>query len=107
MNGRTALPAFAAKAARVSTWCRFSCTGRGFCPSCGGRRMTERAAHLVDEVVPRVPVRQWTPHHLSSGNFSTLLGVVERAGDEHGHEDADGAINDSAQGPSVCMTALA
>jgi hypothetical protein len=37
----------------------FSCKGRGFCPSCGGRRMTERAAHLVDEVVPRVPVRQW------------------------------------------------
>ncbi len=31
----------------------FSCKGRGFCPSCGGRRMTERAAHLVDEVLPR------------------------------------------------------
>jgi hypothetical protein len=27
----------------------FSCKGRGFGPSCGGRRMTERAAHLVDE----------------------------------------------------------
>ena len=37
----------------------FSCKGRGFCPSCGGRRMTERAAHLVDAVLPRVPVRQW------------------------------------------------
>src|SRR5256712_6021558 len=37
----------------------FSCKGRGWCPSCGGRRMTERAAHLVDEVLPRVPVRQW------------------------------------------------
>jgi hypothetical protein len=36
----------------------FSCKGRGFCPSCGGRRMTERAAHLVDEVIPFVPVRQ-------------------------------------------------
>ena len=36
----------------------FSCKGRGFCPSCGGRRMTERAAHLVDEVLPWVPVRQ-------------------------------------------------
>ena len=23
----------------------FSCKGRGWCPSCGGRRMTERAAH--------------------------------------------------------------
>jgi hypothetical protein len=37
----------------------FSCKGRGFCPSCGGRRMTERAAHLVDKVIPFVPVRQW------------------------------------------------
>jgi hypothetical protein len=37
----------------------FSCKGRGFCPSCGGRRMTERAAHLVDHVLPHVPVRQW------------------------------------------------
>jgi len=37
----------------------FSCKGRGFCPSCGGRRMTEFAARLVDEVLPRVPVRQW------------------------------------------------
>ena len=37
----------------------FSCKGRGFCPSCGGRRMTDRAAHLVDRVFPPVPVRQW------------------------------------------------
>ena len=36
----------------------FSCKGRGFCASCGGRRMTERAAHLID-AVPWVPVRQW------------------------------------------------
>lgn len=37
----------------------FSCKGRGFCPGCGGRRMAERAAHLVDRVLPDVPVRQW------------------------------------------------
>jgi len=37
----------------------FSCKGRGFCPSCGGRRMTERAAHLIDHVLPFAPVRQW------------------------------------------------
>ena len=37
----------------------FSCKGRGFCPSCGGRRMTERSAHLIDHVLPRAPVRQW------------------------------------------------
>ena len=28
----------------------FSCKGRGFCPSCGGRRLTECAARLVHEV---------------------------------------------------------
>src|SRR6266850_2708040 len=37
----------------------FSCKGRGFCPSCGGRRMTECAARLVDGILPHVPVRQW------------------------------------------------
>ena len=37
----------------------FSCKRRGFCPSCGGRRMAKHAASLVDEVLPRVPVRQW------------------------------------------------
>lgn len=37
----------------------FSCKGRGVCPSCGGRRMADTAAHLVDRVLPRVPVRQW------------------------------------------------
>ena len=37
----------------------FSCKGRGFCPSCGGRRMADTAAWLVDRVLPRVPVRQW------------------------------------------------
>ena len=30
----------------------FSCKGRAVCPSCGGRRMAERAAHLVDHVFP-------------------------------------------------------
>jgi hypothetical protein len=37
----------------------FSCKLRGLCPSCGGRRMSDTAAHLVDRVVPDVPVRQW------------------------------------------------
>jgi Putative transposase/Transposase zinc-binding domain len=36
-----------------------SCKGRGFCPSCGGRRMAERAANLIDAVLPPVPFRQW------------------------------------------------
>jgi hypothetical protein len=37
----------------------FSCKGRGVCPSCNGRRMVETAAHLTDNVLPRLPVRQW------------------------------------------------
>jgi len=36
-----------------------SCKHRGFCPSCGGRRMRERSLHLVDRVFPEAPVRQW------------------------------------------------
>jgi hypothetical protein len=36
-----------------------SCKGRGVCPSCNTRRMAETAAHLVDHVLPRLPVRQW------------------------------------------------
>lgn len=37
----------------------FSCKGRGFCQSCGTRRMVAKQAWLVDRVTPQVPVRQW------------------------------------------------
>ncbi|OUR97364.1 hypothetical protein A9Q84_13650 [Halobacteriovorax marinus] len=37
----------------------FSCKGRSICPSCSGRRMNDTAIHLMDEVIPEVPVRQW------------------------------------------------
>lgn len=37
----------------------FSCERRGFCPSCGALRMAQTAAHLVEHVIPHVPVRQW------------------------------------------------
>ena len=37
----------------------FSCKGHGICPSCNARRMVETAAHLVDHVFPKAPVRQW------------------------------------------------
>lgn len=37
----------------------FSCKRRGFCPSCGARRMAESAAYLVDHAISCVPVRQW------------------------------------------------
>ncbi|PCJ40942.1 MAG: IS91 family transposase, partial [SAR86 cluster bacterium] len=37
----------------------FSCKRRGFCPSCGARRMVDSAALLVDEVLPKQAMRQW------------------------------------------------
>ena len=37
----------------------FSCKRRGFCPSCLGRRMSDAAVHLVERVLPEVPVRHW------------------------------------------------
>jgi len=66
----------------------FSCKRRGLCSSCGGRRMAQTAAHLVDHVIPNVPVRQWVlslpiplrvlfaahPHLLSP-----VLQVIQRA----------------------------
>jgi hypothetical protein len=61
----------------------FSCKSRGICPSCGGRRMADTAAHLVDHVIPDVPVRQWVlspPHALRYrvAYDSQLLAVLIR-----------------------------
>ncbi len=38
----------------------FSCKGRGVCPSCNAKRAHVTAAHLVEQVLPHVPYRQWT-----------------------------------------------
>jgi len=65
----------------------FSCKKRGFCPSCGAKRMVEHAALLVDEILPEVPYRQWVlsvPFQLrflfaSKPNvMSKALGIVYR-----------------------------
>jgi ribosomal protein S27E len=65
----------------------FSCKRRGFCPSCGARRMVESAALLVDEVFPEQPVRQWVlsvPYPLRflfasrPAILSKVLGIVYR-----------------------------
>lgn len=37
----------------------FSCKGRTVCPSCTGRRTADTAKHLLEAVIPAVPVRQW------------------------------------------------
>lgn len=53
----------------------FSCKRHGFCPSCGGRRMAGRAAHLVDDIFPDVAVRQWP---LSTASRTSLLAADRR-----------------------------
>jgi len=66
----------------------FSCKRRGFCPACGARRMAETAAHLVEHVIPHVPVRQWVVsfpiplRHLFASQphlLSPVLQVIHRA----------------------------
>ena len=37
----------------------FSCKNRGICPSCNTHDMVEAAAHLVENVIPCIPMRQW------------------------------------------------
>jgi hypothetical protein len=37
----------------------FSCKEKTLCPSCTGRRMSDTAKHLIEEVIPTVPTRQW------------------------------------------------
>ena len=66
----------------------FSCKKRGFCPSCGARRMAETAALLADEVLPERPLRQWVlslPYALrfllatDPDSLTLVLGVAYRA----------------------------
>ena len=60
----------------------FSCKRRTVCGSCGGRRMAERAAHLVEHVFPDVPVRHWVvslPYRLCS-QLAGLCRVRDYAG---------------------------
>ena len=66
----------------------FSCKKRGFCPSCGARRMADSATLLVDDVLPSQPMRQWVlsvPFPLrflfasSPKAMTGVLGIVYRA----------------------------
>jgi ribosomal protein S27E len=85
----------------------FSCKKRGFCPSCGARRMAETAALLADEVFPDVPLRQWVisfpfplrylfaahPHAMGK-----VLRIVYRAISTHLIHKAGFSIKDGATG---------
>ena len=66
----------------------FSCEHHGFCPSCGARRMAETAAHLVEHVLPKQPIRQWVlsfPYPIQFlfatrlAVLTQVLGIVYRA----------------------------
>jgi hypothetical protein len=62
----------------------FSCKGRGFCPSCLGRKMSATAANLMEHVLPEgVPLRQWVltfpfPWRKRLGYDGALLGALVR-----------------------------
>jgi hypothetical protein len=61
----------------------FSCKGRGFCPSCLGRRMCATAANLVECVLPEAPLRQWVltmpfAWRMRLGYDAPLLGALSR-----------------------------
>jgi hypothetical protein len=85
----------------------FSCKKRGFCPSCGARRMAETAALLADEVFPDVPLRQWVisfpfplrylfaAHPQAMGK---VLGIVYRAISTHLIHKAGLQQNDGSTG---------
>jgi hypothetical protein len=82
----------------------FSCKGRDICPSCATRRMVETAAHMVDNVLPRVPYRQWVLSmpkrvrwHLREKPevISGLLGVFLRAVETTIRQNSPDAVPDA------------
>jgi hypothetical protein len=62
----------------------FSCRGRGFCPSCTGRRMNATAANLIERVLPpQSGLRQWVltfpfPWRCRLAQDGALLGKLTR-----------------------------
>jgi len=89
----------------------FSCKRRGFCPSCGARRMAESAALLVDEVLPHEPIRQWVLSFPFQLRFlfasrpelmGKVLGIVYRAIASHLIKKA-GLTQKTAQTGSVTL----
>ncbi|MFO8071474.1 MAG: transposase zinc-binding domain-containing protein [Polyangia bacterium] len=89
----------------------FSCKGRGFCPSCTGRRMADTAARLADDVFPLgVPVRQWVlslpvdlRYRLAYDGklLSDVLAVFDRAVNAWYRERARAAGHADSRGGSV------
>jgi hypothetical protein len=62
----------------------FSCKGRTLCPSCTARRMSDMAKHLIEEVIPVVPVRQWVLSMARNSDFlRKALAVYHRSINRH------------------------
>jgi ribosomal protein S27E len=96
----------------------FSCKRSGFCPSCGARRMVETAALLVDDVLPRQPVRQWVlslPFALRyllatrPEVITQVLGIIYRAISGHlirkvglSRASAQGSLHATSRAPIWC-----
>ncbi len=85
----------------------FSCKRRGICPSCGTRRMAETAADLVDNLLPRVPVRLWVlsfPIPLRSlfavhpELLTAVLRIIHRVINTHLVKQTDIKRNEAATG---------
>ena len=57
----------------------FSCKKRGLCPSCGGRRMSDTAAYLVERVFPWIPTRQGVLSLPFKLRYSDILNIFVRA----------------------------
>jgi len=95
----------------------FSCKKRGFCPSCGARRMVESARHLVEEVFGPRPVRQWVlsfPYPLrflfasKPEAIGPVQGVVQRViagwlADQAGIERASAQCGAVTLNPGACL----
>jgi hypothetical protein len=66
----------------------FSCKKRGFCPSCAAKRKAETAAHMIEQVLPFVPYRQFVLSfpiplrfwlHTNTKLFARVHAIVIRA----------------------------
>ena len=89
----------------------FSCKRRGFCTSCGARRMVESVALLVDGVLRRLPMRQWVLSFPFQLRFlfasrpevmGRILGIVYRAIETHFVQQA-GCIRAEAKTGAVTL----
>jgi ribosomal protein S27E len=87
----------------------FSCKRRGFCPSCGAKRMAESAALLVDDVLQGYPIRQWVlslpiPLRLllakNPSELSKVMSILHRAISTHSVNKA-GFTNQQAKTGAV------